>query len=286
MISSLALPLTTHAQTTPLQTQKQVISTFKTNTTEYFPFPSSTCSEKSRGDANCDNIIDEFDLSIWQVEIQNPEGTKRADFNNDGVISLADYGIWKNSYYPAKSANAALAPSPSEGKAGIQRFIAWILDQVQDDTVHAQQTNTDTQNIRRSLPVTFAGGDSMVFNTNPDGSTSQIAFDKNSNPISALLLNTDGNFQAESSFTGGDEVVSTVQDGIIIQTIKKADGPVIQSFKDQNNNLLTVKSWPNLASLEAGEPPLAVTVPTRDNNLMTLKISPQTIIFPIGLIFP
>jgi hypothetical protein len=277
------LPMTIHAQTIPISTQKQVISTFKADLNQYFPFPSSTCSEKPRGDANCDNRVDLFDLSIWQVEDNNPKGIKRADFNGDGVVSLVDFGIWKNTYFPSPSVIPAKVfdREAQTESAGIQGYFAWILDRVQDDilngiTLHAQQQSTDTQNIRRSLPVTYSDGSSQVFNQNPDGTTNQITFDNNSNPVSSLIFNSEGTSQAQSSFvSNGDEVVATTQNGINVQTVRKADGPVIQSFKDQNSNILAIKSWPNLASLENNDPPLAVTVPTKDNNLMTLNISPN-----------
>src|SRR3990167_1903749 len=87
-----------HAQN--IATQKKVVSTYSMdNPDQLFPFPGSDCPEKDKGDANCDGNVNFFDLSIWQVETNNPAGSKRADFNGDGFVNMTDYGIWRQTFY-------------------------------------------------------------------------------------------------------------------------------------------------------------------------------------------
>src|SRR3989344_3419001 len=64
---------TAHAQN--IATQKKVVSTYTIdNPDQLFPFPGSDCPEKDKGDANCDGNVNFFDLSIGQVEANNPAG--------------------------------------------------------------------------------------------------------------------------------------------------------------------------------------------------------------------
>ena len=89
---------TAHAQN--IATQKKVVSTYTIdNPDQLFPFPGSDCPEKDKGDANCDGNVNFFDLSIWQLETNNPAGSKRADFNGDGFVNMTDYGIWRQTFY-------------------------------------------------------------------------------------------------------------------------------------------------------------------------------------------
>ncbi|HLL60882.1 MAG TPA: hypothetical protein VK338_04150 [Candidatus Nitrosocosmicus sp.] len=55
------------------------------------------CSQKSRGDANCDGRITITDFEIWRSEFMTQRGM-RADFNNDRRVSITDFEIWRNSF--------------------------------------------------------------------------------------------------------------------------------------------------------------------------------------------
>lgn len=56
-----------------------------------------TCETKSKGDANCDGLIDLVDFRIWVTEYSSGSGTS-SDFNGDGVVSFADFSILRDTY--------------------------------------------------------------------------------------------------------------------------------------------------------------------------------------------
>ncbi|MBI1862694.1 hypothetical protein HYS00_01095, partial [Candidatus Microgenomates bacterium] len=51
------------------------------------------------------------DYSIWRSEFQGTATTKKADFNTDNKVSLADYSIWRTTF--VKGTNPSGAPSPT-----------------------------------------------------------------------------------------------------------------------------------------------------------------------------
>jgi len=63
--------------------------------------PVYTCNNKSSGDANCDENINDTDYTIWKCEFlgqgvcRNPSSNKTADFNNDKRVDLVDFEIWR-----------------------------------------------------------------------------------------------------------------------------------------------------------------------------------------------
>lgn len=66
------------------------------------PFPTILpCSDRSRGEANCDGRIDLLDFNAWRAaflrDIPNPSDLI-ADFNNDGRIDLLDFNIWRTEF--------------------------------------------------------------------------------------------------------------------------------------------------------------------------------------------
>ena len=95
------------AQEVSSKTKKDVVKNFKANLDTYSPFGSSSdCSLKAKGDANCDGSVNQFDLSIWEVEFNTANNPRRSDFNGDGVVNLLDFGVWRGTYYPSKLSQA------------------------------------------------------------------------------------------------------------------------------------------------------------------------------------
>lgn len=60
---------------------------------------SMPCQKKSKGDANCNNVIDLTDFMIWKEAFVSSPQSSSADFDGNGV-SLIDYLIWKSNYQP------------------------------------------------------------------------------------------------------------------------------------------------------------------------------------------
>jgi len=56
--------------------------------------PSTSCTKKSLGDANCDGKVNENDYNIWIRELQKTDTTVTADFNSDGAVDGTDFSIW------------------------------------------------------------------------------------------------------------------------------------------------------------------------------------------------
>ncbi len=260
-ILQIKIPSAVSAQEIPVSVQKKVIASTKVDVAGDFIFPDKECSDKSRGDANCDNQVNLFDLSIWQIETNSGSGGM-ADFNNDGVVNLLDFAVWKQTYYGSSK--------PASGPVALLNTFGKILGL----SVNAQSTTTQNT-ITNSQAVTSLNNSSIVFNTSSDGTSSQVQFDANSNPVSAVQLDLSGNPQTQATFLRtGDEVVTSFQDGITIQTLRKLEGPVFQFFSS-NGQTLAVKSWPSLGSLANNDPPLAVTLPTKEGKYLTLTINPN-----------
>jgi hypothetical protein len=55
------------------------------------------CSLRSKGDANCDGIVDLLDYSCWRGEFlgNKPANCVSADFDGIGGAALLDFSIWK-----------------------------------------------------------------------------------------------------------------------------------------------------------------------------------------------
>lgn len=65
------------------------------------PTPLPTCTLKSKGDANCNGVIEETDLTFIKSKIIGLTSTCTncsADFNNDGRVDLIDFEIWRNTF--------------------------------------------------------------------------------------------------------------------------------------------------------------------------------------------
>lgn len=251
-------PNPAYAQSVSLLTQKKVVANYKSTNSSLFPV--NKCDNKLKGDANCDNQVNLFDLSIWQIETNSGSG-RMADFNNDGIVNLFDFGVWKETYYrPAK---------PVSGPTALLNIFSRIFN----FSVNAQSAAQNT--VTHSQAVTSLNNSSTVFNTSSDGTNSQIQFDASSNPVSAVQLDLSGNPQTQATFLEtGDEVITGFQDGITIQTLRKLEGPVFQFFSS-NGQTLAVKSWPSLESVTNNDPPIAVTLPTKDGKYLTLSINPN-----------
>lgn len=58
------------------------------------PTPTSCIKPKSQGNANGDCLIDNADYNIWASTFGT--GDTRADFNNDGRVTIHDFGIWRD----------------------------------------------------------------------------------------------------------------------------------------------------------------------------------------------
>lgn len=64
-------------------------------------FTSTSCSLKSKGDANCDGKIDNSesdnsDYEIWLKEFKKLLTTTSSDFNNDGIVNTLDFNILRD----------------------------------------------------------------------------------------------------------------------------------------------------------------------------------------------
>src|SRR3989344_6282063 len=114
---------TLHAQEISPATKKSVVQNDKINLDKTLTF-GTDCSLKPKGDANCDKIINQFDLSIWEIEFNSANSPRRSDFNNDGVINLLDFGVWRNTFYPTVAKSGGLIEYLSSRiQSGIQYFL-------------------------------------------------------------------------------------------------------------------------------------------------------------------
>jgi hypothetical protein len=276
----------TYAQEIPPQTKKDVVKNFKANLNTFSPFGSSEgCNLKARGDANCDGVVNQFDLSIWEVEFSSLNSPQRSDFNNDGVINLLDFGVWRGTFYAQKNSGVTqyLSSTVNVILDLIQdpEKLAWIPGQAWNDildrlTVSAQERQTKPPELQSSQSFTASSGLSQIFSSNSNGNTQQVSFDLNGNATSSQLFSSNGQQLAGVSFLeSGATIINTEQDGIQVQITKSSGGAVIQAFANPDGSLLAIKSWPTQASYDAGEPPLSVTVPGQGNIRNVLNIQPN-----------
>lgn len=59
---------------------------------------SDSCPTFSKGDFDCNGIVDLIDFDIWNREYLNNTQTLKSDVNGDGKASLYDYEIWRANY--------------------------------------------------------------------------------------------------------------------------------------------------------------------------------------------
>lgn len=78
-------------------TSKTAAAGTTSTSVQNFGTTDGTCETKSKGDANCDGLIDLVDFRIWVTEYSSGSGTS-SDFNGDGVVSFADFSIWRDNY--------------------------------------------------------------------------------------------------------------------------------------------------------------------------------------------
>ena len=61
--------------------------------------PPATCLNKSRGDCNCDGIIDITDFEPWRQEFTREIRSLKCDYNRDNKSSIIDFNIWRVNYF-------------------------------------------------------------------------------------------------------------------------------------------------------------------------------------------
>lgn len=267
VIIAVTTPGALFAQEISPSVKKKVVQNFQPKLSQFMPFGTSeTCSLKPKGDANCDDLVNQFDLSVWQVEFNAADNPRRSDFNNDGIVNLLDYGIWKNTFYPAK---------PSA--------ITYLFQKVADFlnlSVTAQEqseTASGGGEINSSNTITSGANNSLVINNNQNGTTQQTSFDANANPVNSQTYGDNSQVLSGVSFlNSGGTVVTTQEDGVLIQISQTAEGPILQFFRNPDGSLIASKSWPTAASYEAHDPPMSATLPGKTpNTFLTLNIQPN-----------
>ncbi len=82
--------------TTPLPTITPTPTQTPSPTVTPTPTPRpGICALKRKGDANCDDVIDGFDFSLWlTAQCAGRCRDRRADFNRDGRVNTLDYALW------------------------------------------------------------------------------------------------------------------------------------------------------------------------------------------------
>ena len=88
------------------------------------PYPNITapasCSLRTKGDATCDNLLDDYDLNVWACQISNKpdqcigQENRSADFNLKDGVDLNDFEIWRENAFPAPLGTIAPTQSPAE----------------------------------------------------------------------------------------------------------------------------------------------------------------------------
>lgn len=79
---------------TPTVTPSPTITPTPTQTATPTPIP-GRCQLKNRGDANCDDVIDGLDFSLWLgTQCTRRCRDRRADFNRDGRVNSSDLSRW------------------------------------------------------------------------------------------------------------------------------------------------------------------------------------------------
>jgi len=85
---------------TPLATATVTLTPVPTQENSPIPTPICLCPNgaqtKSKGDANCDNVIDERDFRFWLEQFRgNLNSESSADFNCDGKVDGIDFEYWR-----------------------------------------------------------------------------------------------------------------------------------------------------------------------------------------------
>jgi len=62
------------------------------------PSPTPACSLKSRGDADCNGIINILDFEVWRREFLGIDTTTKADFDSSGGVTILDFEIWRRGF--------------------------------------------------------------------------------------------------------------------------------------------------------------------------------------------
>jgi len=60
--------------------------------------PTSSCSLKSNGDADCNGAINILDFEIWRREFLGIDATTKADFDSSGGVTILDFEIWRRGF--------------------------------------------------------------------------------------------------------------------------------------------------------------------------------------------
>lgn len=107
-IFDIGLASDTYPTQTPTDTQASI--TPVPSPTPQLPPPSNpstapvtlSCSLRNKGDANCDNKINNSDFDVWRdefiSELAGITTERHSDFNNDSVINIVDFNIWKTGF--------------------------------------------------------------------------------------------------------------------------------------------------------------------------------------------
>ncbi len=80
----------------PWQLKLKVVAAAPVTTTP--PTPTSNCSKKTLGDANCDGLINLNDFERFRQEYTGILTTKTSDFNADAKITLIDFETWRRNF--------------------------------------------------------------------------------------------------------------------------------------------------------------------------------------------
>src|SRR3989344_3874920 len=257
---------TLHAQEISPATKKSVVQNYKINLDKTLTF-GTDCSLKPKGDANCDKIINQFDLSIWEIEFNSANSPRRSDFNTDGVINLLDFGIWRNSFYPQQTTQSN----------SLFKFLSSILNlQSLISDIYAQESPPNTQPLGGSQAFLAGSGNGVVVNSEAN-TTQQVNFDSAGIPLSSQIYGTNGQLLAGVSFLeSGTTAISTSQDGVLIKTNKTAEGAVVEFYNNPDGSLIATKSWPTQLAYDSSQPPTSVTLPGKNpNTFLTLNIQPN-----------
>lgn len=87
--------------------------------------PTAACGLKTKGDANCDNLINEADYTIWKCQFKGGtscgQPNNAADFDLSGGITVNDFEIWRRfsstvNVTPTNSPTPTRTPTPTPSK--------------------------------------------------------------------------------------------------------------------------------------------------------------------------
>src|SRR5580765_7708140 len=65
------------------------------------------------GDINNDGIVDIRDYGVWRQAFGATDCGNPADLNNDGIVDIRDYGIWREHFGQIGPAATPTAPVPA-----------------------------------------------------------------------------------------------------------------------------------------------------------------------------